>query len=109
MKRLIPVVLAVVIFAFQAESNETWRGLVIAPEDRCSDYASSDYSYPQSVEPEIIEAMGGGSTVLIREPAFRAFERPTSSTSSPAPRLTTADCALPMLKPSATSLATCST
>ena len=31
MKRLIPVVLAVVFFAFQAESNETWRGLVVAP------------------------------------------------------------------------------
>ena len=59
MKRLIPVVLAVVFFAFQAESNETWRGLVVAPEDRCSDYASDDYSYPQSVEPEIVEAMGG--------------------------------------------------
>ena len=59
MKRLIPVVLAVVFFAFQAKSNETWRGLVIAPEDRCADYASDDYSYPQSVEPEIVEAMGG--------------------------------------------------
>ena len=32
MKRLIPVVLAVVIFVFQAESNETWRGLTVAPE-----------------------------------------------------------------------------
>ena len=59
MKRLIPVVLAVVFFAFQAESNKTWQGLVIAPEDRCSDYESDDYSYPQSVEPEIVEAMGG--------------------------------------------------
>ena len=29
MKRLIPVVLAVVIFVFQAESNETWRGLTV--------------------------------------------------------------------------------
>lgn len=47
------------IFAFQAESNETWRGLVVAPEHRCSTYASSDYSYPQSVEPLIVEAMGG--------------------------------------------------
>ena len=59
MKRLIPVVLALVVFSFQAESNETWRGLVVAPEDRCSDYASNDYSYPQSVESEIVEAMGG--------------------------------------------------
>ena len=59
MKRLIPVVLAVLIFAFPAESNETWRGLVVALENRCSDYSSSDYSYPRSVEPEIVEAMGG--------------------------------------------------
>ena len=59
MMRLIPVALAVVSFAFQAESNETWRGLVVAPENRCSDYVSDDYSYPQSVEQEIVEAMGG--------------------------------------------------
>ena len=57
--RLIPVALAVVTLAFQAESNETWRGLVVTPENRCSDYVSDDYSYPQSVEPQIIEAMGG--------------------------------------------------
>ena len=50
--------LAVVIFASQSKSNETWRGLLVAQEDRCSDYASDDYSYPQSVEREIVEAMG---------------------------------------------------
>ena len=59
MKRLIPVVLALVIFAFHAESNETWRGLVVAPEHRCSTYEPDDYSYPQSVELEIVGAMGG--------------------------------------------------
>ena len=59
MKPLIPVVLALAILAVQAKSNETWRGLVVAPEDRCSDYTSADYSYPQSVEHEIVEAMGG--------------------------------------------------
>ena len=58
MKRLIPAVFAVVFFALQAEPNENWRGLVVAPEDRCSDYASDDYSYPQLVEPEIVESMG---------------------------------------------------
>jgi hypothetical protein len=51
--------LTVVIFASQAESNETWRGLVVAPENRCSDYAAVDYLYPQSVKHEIVEAMGG--------------------------------------------------
>ena len=34
---------------------ESWRGLTIAPENRCSPYNSKDYSYPQSVEPKIIE------------------------------------------------------
>ena len=48
-----------VTFAFQAESNKTWRGLVLAPEGRCSDYASDDFPYPQSVEHEIVEALGG--------------------------------------------------
>ena len=52
MKRFIPVVVAAVIFSFRAESSDIWRGLVIVPEDRCSDYASDDYSYPQSVEPK---------------------------------------------------------
>ena len=59
MKRLIPMVLAVVIFVFQAESNETWRGLTVAPENRCSSYSSRDYSYPSSVEAGIVESLGG--------------------------------------------------
>ena len=59
MRRIIPAVLAVLFLAFQAESPQTWRGLVVAPECRCSDYSSEDYSYPQSVEPEIVEAIGG--------------------------------------------------
>ena len=37
---------------------ESWRGLTIAPENRCSPYNSKDYSYPQSVEPKIIESIG---------------------------------------------------
>jgi len=37
----------------------TWRGLTIADEHRCSPYDSDDYSYPQSVEPRIVEGMGG--------------------------------------------------
>ena len=58
MKQLTPVVLAVVILGFKAESEKTWRGLIVAPEVRCSDYASDDYFYPQSVEPAIVESMG---------------------------------------------------
>ena len=37
----------------------TWRGIVIAAENRCEPYDSNDYSYPQSVEDEIISFLGG--------------------------------------------------
>ena len=39
-------------------SPQTWRGLVVAPENRCSPYQSGEYSYPQSVEPRIIAEIG---------------------------------------------------
>ena len=39
-------------------STQTWRGLRVAPESRCSPYQASDYSYPQSVEVRIIESLG---------------------------------------------------
>ena len=39
--------------------SETWRGLIVAPEYRCSEYDPSDYRYPQSVEQEIAERQGG--------------------------------------------------
>ena len=38
---------------------QTWRGLTVAPESRCSRYESSDYSYPQSVELRVIDSLGG--------------------------------------------------
>ena len=37
----------------------TWRGLIVAPEDRCSPYDSDDYPYSQSVEKRIVEGMNG--------------------------------------------------
>ena len=43
----------------QAFSAETWSGLVIAPEHRCALYVQDHYDYPQSVEAEIVAAMGG--------------------------------------------------
>ena len=42
-----------------AGEHDRWRGLTVAPENRCSDYDSDDYRYPQSVELEIIASMGG--------------------------------------------------
>ena len=43
----------------QAAAAETWRGLVVAPEYRCSPYERTDYTYPQSVEAQIVASMGG--------------------------------------------------
>ena len=42
----------------EAALSETWRGLVVEPENRCSPYRSGDYSYPQSVEPKIVTELG---------------------------------------------------
>ena len=39
--------------------QDTWRDLIVAPEDRCSPYDSDDYPYSQSVENRIVEAMNG--------------------------------------------------
>ena len=51
------IVCAVLAWAGVA-SAEPWRGLVVAPEHRCSPYRASDYSYPQSVEPRIVAEIG---------------------------------------------------
>ena len=42
-----------------APASTTWRGLVVADENRCSEYSASNYSYPQSVEADIIGQLGG--------------------------------------------------
>ena len=39
--------------------QETWRGLRVAPEERCSRYDSDDYRYSQRVEDAIIADLGG--------------------------------------------------
>lgn len=42
-----------------AATAETWRGITVAPEHRCSKYDRDDYSYAQSIELQVIESMGG--------------------------------------------------
>ncbi len=42
-----------------APAQPTWRGIVVAEEDRCSPYDSDDYPYPQEVESRIVEDLGG--------------------------------------------------
>ena len=49
----------VLVFCSTAAVGEVeWRGLVVAPEHRCSPYDRRDYPYPQSVEEEIVAALG---------------------------------------------------
>ena len=54
--------IAAVLFATPASSQptaETWRGLVVAPEHRCSPYdRKRDYPYPQSIEKDIVRGLG---------------------------------------------------
>lgn len=40
-------------------ASVTWRGLRVEAEHRCSPYDSDDYSYPASLEAEIISELGG--------------------------------------------------
>jgi hypothetical protein len=43
-----------------AAAQETWRGLVVEPENRCTPYnKKSQYPYPQSVEDIVVANMGG--------------------------------------------------
>ena len=42
-----------------AQPSGLWRGITIAPENRCSPYDSDDYRYSPSVEPRIVDALGG--------------------------------------------------
>ena len=64
MKRLIKLYLLVSLFVGSMAvgthvSAETYRGLTVAPENRCSDYnRSRDYRYSQSIERRIIEREG---------------------------------------------------
>ena len=40
-------------------TGDSWRGLAIAPEFRCTPYDRRDYPYPSSVEAAVIASMGG--------------------------------------------------
>ena len=43
----------------RALAADTWRGLVVAPEHRCTPYDRAAYPYSQSVEADIVASMGG--------------------------------------------------
>ena len=52
--------LGIAMFAIvDTASAETWRGLTVAPEQRCSPYdRKRDYRYSQSVEEDIVRELG---------------------------------------------------
>ena len=56
------LVVSAVLFATLAssqDSTDTWRGLVVAPEHRCSPYDKKrDYPYSQSIEQDIVRGLG---------------------------------------------------
>ena len=53
------LVVAVLLMVPGSALAETWRGLTVAPEHRCSPYdRKRDYPYPQSVEREIVRELG---------------------------------------------------
>ena len=59
MRRLLSLPLAAALAAAPAAAAETWRGLTVAPEERCSRYdRKRDYHYPQSVEQDIVRRLG---------------------------------------------------
>ena len=47
------------IVAREGGQSSGWRGLEIAAEHRCAPYDADDYPYPQSVEDQIIDQLGG--------------------------------------------------
>lgn len=61
MKKLhLTLSIALLSVSFQSSAIETWRGLTLEPENRCSEYNKKrDYPYSQSVEDIIVKRMGG--------------------------------------------------
>ena len=59
MKQAAVIVIASIATVFVwGQEPETFMGLVVAPEERCSPYDRDDYSYPASIEADIIEGLG---------------------------------------------------
>ncbi len=48
-----------ITLAIKTFAEETWNGLVVAPENRCSPYNAKDYHYTPAVEKKIVAAQDG--------------------------------------------------
>ena len=60
MKPLVAVTAVLVaLVAGASVQAQTWRGLRVAPESRCSPYVTSEYAYRPSIETQIAEQLGG--------------------------------------------------
>ena len=57
----LPLALVAGLFATvdSASSSTMWRGLVVAPENRCAEYDGDDYDYSQNVEDDLVAEYGG--------------------------------------------------
>ena len=59
-RSLLPLVLAAIVGAAALPAAAgTWRGLTVAPENRCSVYDRGDYPQRRSVEAAIVAGLGG--------------------------------------------------
>ena len=65
-RRRLPALVALALLAIAASGTtpsvsqaDSGLGLTVAPERRCSPYDRRDYPYPQSVELDLVAAMGG--------------------------------------------------
>ena len=59
LRSLVSLTVLCLLWSGSTAEAETWLGLRVAPESRCSPYLASEYSYPQSIEARIIESLGG--------------------------------------------------
>ena len=59
MKFVAFLLFSTILSATNVLAHEVWRGLVVAPENRCAPYNSRVYRYPQSVEDLIVAKLGG--------------------------------------------------
>jgi hypothetical protein len=60
MKKQLALICLLISFAVASNASETWQGLVVEPENRCTPYdKKTQYPYPQSVEDIVVAEMGG--------------------------------------------------
>ena len=58
-KTTLTATLMVALVCTSPAPAETYRGVTVAPEHRCTPYHPDDYPYPQSVEAQIVADLGG--------------------------------------------------